>query len=70
MILLCRSERGVPIVLVDHDIKGAAIDSVTSDNFNGAYEVVSYLIDLGHRNIGFVTENLEHGTFHLRFFGL
>lgn len=62
-------DRGVPIVLVDHDIKGAAIDSVTSDNFNGAYEVVSYLIDLGHRNIGFVTENLEHGTFHLRFLG-
>jgi LacI family transcriptional regulator len=63
------NKTGIPIVLVDHDIKGTALDSVTSDNFNGAYEAVSYLIDLGHRDIGFITENLAHGTFHSRFLG-
>jgi DNA-binding LacI/PurR family transcriptional regulator len=62
-------DTGIPAVLVDHDIKNIPMDAVTSDNFNGAYEVISYLIDLGHRKIGFVTENLAHGTFHSRFLG-
>ena len=60
---------GIPLVLVDHDIRGVELDSVTSDNFNGAFEAVSYLIDLGHRDIGFITENLDHGTFNYRFLG-
>ena len=45
----------VPVVFVDRylDIPGASV--VCTDNEQGAYEAVSYLISLGHRTIGYLT---------------
>ncbi len=43
--------RRIPIVFIDRLIEGIEADYVASDNFNGAYELVSHLIDLGHRHI-------------------
>jgi LacI family transcriptional regulator len=43
-----------PIVLVDAYAPGQRFDSVVSDNLNGVYNAVSYLIDHGHRHIGLV----------------
>jgi LacI family transcriptional regulator len=45
---------GVPIVLVDAYSDTNAFDSVVSANYQGAYEAVTYLIELGHRKIGLV----------------
>lgn len=44
-----------PIVLVDRTIDGMNYDCVTSDNYGGASAVVQHFVDLGHRNIVFVT---------------
>lgn len=45
----------IPVVLVDqHDTPGR-VSEVASDNYHGAFEAVEYLIQLKHRNIGFVT---------------
>lgn len=44
----------LPIVLVDAYAPGQPFDSVVSDNINGAYQAVSYLIRQGHRHIGLV----------------
>ncbi len=46
--------RVTPTVLVDAYAAENAYDSVLSDNFRGAYEAVSYLIEHGHRHIGLV----------------
>jgi LacI family transcriptional regulator len=50
-------ELGVPIVLLDRQVTGAAeADSITIDNEQAAAEAVTHLLELGHRRIGLVTE--------------
>lgn len=43
-----------PIVLVDAYSASNHYDSIVSDNFNGAYQAITYLIRHGHRHIGLV----------------
>jgi LacI family transcriptional regulator len=43
-----------PIVLVDAYSSSNRYDAIVSDNFNGAYQAVSYLVRQGHRHIGLV----------------
>ncbi|MBN2354755.1 GntR family transcriptional regulator [candidate division KSB1 bacterium] len=50
--LLARFTRqGIPVVTVDRKIPNVEIDSVTTDNFHGAYELTKLLIQLGHVRI-------------------
>ncbi len=44
-----------PIVLVDRYLKSLSTDYVMSDHFGGALRGVHYLINEGHRRVGFVT---------------
>lgn len=48
-----------PIVLVDAYAPGDPFDSVLTDNVNGAYNAVQYLIRQGHRRIGLVGSTPE-----------
>jgi LacI family transcriptional regulator len=41
-----------PVVLVDGYAPGSGFDSVVTDNINGAFSAVSYLIEMGHTCIG------------------
>ena len=50
--------RRIPIVFIDRILDGIEADYVASDNFAGAYDVVSHLIDLGHRHIVQLMPNL------------
>ncbi len=59
--------QNVPIVLVDNHVP--KVDSIVTDNVGGAYEAVSYLIELGHRRIGFVCEWFQDLSFAERFEG-
>ena len=43
-----------PVVLLDAYAPGSGFDSVLTDNLNGAYAAVDYLIQQGHRKIGLV----------------
>jgi LacI family transcriptional regulator len=46
-------QAGCPVVLVDSYTPGEMIfDSVVTDNINGAYNAVAYLIENGHTRIG------------------
>ena len=45
--------RALPLVLVDAYTE-ACYDIVGTDNFRGAYQAVTYLLDCGHRRIGLV----------------
>jgi DNA-binding LacI/PurR family transcriptional regulator len=43
-----------PLVLVDNYVRGLSVDSVLSDNFEGARIAVDYLIEQGHQHIAFI----------------
>ena len=47
-------EKSVPTVLVDAYSESAAYDAVVTENYQGAHQAVSYLIEHGHRHIGIV----------------
>lgn len=44
----------VPTVLVEQDVVGPTCSSINTDEILGAQAATQYLIDAGHRNIGFV----------------
>ncbi len=48
------TKRNIPVVLVDRTIPGIEVDHVTTNNFDGAYELTSYLIQRGHRKIALI----------------
>jgi LacI family transcriptional regulator len=45
---------GLPLVLVDNHVPQCPVDSVLSDNMEGARAAVNYLIGQGHRTIAFI----------------
>lgn len=59
---------GLPTVLVDHFFADLPLDVITSENYQGAEKAVKYLIEKGHRRIGFVN-GLPHYTIQSRFEG-
>ncbi|MFD0715309.1 GntR family transcriptional regulator [Paenibacillus sp. GCM10027626] len=44
-----------PIVVIDRYLSGVPTNCVCSDHYSGAYEATEHLLQLGHRNIAFVT---------------
>ncbi|MCM8786083.1 MAG: GntR family transcriptional regulator [Candidatus Omnitrophica bacterium] len=46
----------VPFVFIDRYLPELNVDCVTSDNFQGGYIATKHLIELGHKNIGVITE--------------
>ncbi|KKO53654.1 GntR family transcriptional regulator [Paenibacillus sp. DMB20] len=48
-----------PIVILDRQFNEIDFDSVSHDHYKGAYEMTSYLLGLGHREIGFVTNHVH-----------
>lgn len=47
---------GCPIVLLDRKLEEIDIPVVESDNLNGAYSLVQYMIDMSHKKIAFIGE--------------
>lgn len=46
--------RDVPVVLVDRDLNVSQVDRIMTNNYDGAYEAMRYLLELGHRNIAVI----------------
>ena len=46
---------GIPIILLDRDIKLSGFDGVFLDSFKGAFEAVKTFIDHGHKEIAIIT---------------
>ncbi len=58
-----------PVVLLDcisHDVR---TDAVLSDNYNGMYRMTKYLMDAGHREIGFIGSRSSNNAVDDRYFG-
>jgi len=49
-----------PVVLVDSYLPDISCDAVVSDNETAMYAMTEYLIGLGHRRIGFITETVRY----------
>ncbi len=53
--LLEQMERdGIPVILLDRDIRSAHMDGVFMDNYSGAYQSTSAFLRNGHRNIALI----------------
>jgi LacI family transcriptional regulator len=48
-----------PVVAIDPNNESPDCHAVISTNYKGARQAMSYLMDLGHRRIGFITGRLE-----------
>ena len=44
-----------PVVLFDRYFPSVPTDNITVDNYQGAYDAMSYFYECGHKNVGFVT---------------
>ncbi len=44
----------VPFVLIDRYVEGIQVDTVVSDNFDGAYRCTKHLIDMGYRRVAYL----------------
>ena len=52
------ARKNIPVVLADRSIPNLNVDLVTTDNFEGAYKLTSYLIDKGHKKIAITLSTL------------
>lgn len=48
------TERRVPIVLVNNQRRDAAVHALTIDNVDAAYAAMQHLLNLGHRQVGYI----------------
>jgi LacI family transcriptional regulator len=67
--IVAAQNSGVSVVLVDRPLSNLRIDSVTVDNTKGMFDAVSYLIQTGHREIGFLSDSLEISSNQERLLG-
>ena len=52
--------KGVPVVCIDRYFTSSGLPYVSTDNYQGAFDVTDYLIDCGHREIACI-----QGTHHI-----
>jgi LacI family transcriptional regulator len=57
---------GAPVVAVDHNVASPSLPSVDSDNLSGAVAATDYLLELGHRRIGFLAGRPDLESARLR----
>lgn len=57
---------GTPVVAVDHNVQSSALPSVDSENLKGAVAATEHLLELGHRQIGFLAGRDDLESAHLR----
>jgi LacI family transcriptional regulator len=63
------SRQGFPFILIDHDADRPDIPAVSATNWQGTYDAICYLADLGHRRIGFIAGNMLVGSARARLAG-
>jgi LacI family transcriptional regulator, galactose operon repressor len=57
---------GAPVVAVDHNVASSTLPTVDSDNLSGAVSAAEYLLELGHRRIGFLAGRRDLESARLR----
>lgn len=44
----------IPVIAIDRQVDGLETDLIVDDNFNGSYDSIRYLKELGHQRIGLI----------------
>ncbi|MCO6450095.1 MAG: LacI family DNA-binding transcriptional regulator [Caldilineales bacterium] len=60
--ILSLQQRRVPVVVVDREVAGVAVDTVLADNARGGWLATRHLLELGHKCIACIT---GHNAFSL-----
>ncbi len=53
-------DMGIPLVFVDRKISKLNVDSILLDNVDSAYTAIRHLLELGHKNIGYIDRPFDH----------
>lgn len=59
----------VPVVLLDRICEGVDADAVVLDNRQAVFDAISYLTNLGHRRIGYISGSFDISPMHERLAG-
>ena len=59
----------IPYIFLDYYDSEHEVDSINTDNYYASYEITSYLISQGHKNIGFVGTIYATSSIQDRFLG-
>ncbi len=68
-LIMLQKKADIPVVYMDFYDQKAMADSVISNSFYGAYNITSYLFEMGHRKIGFVGTLLATESITDRYLG-
>lgn len=68
-LTMLQKKAKVPVVYMDFYDQKAMADSIISNSFYGAYNITSYLVEMGHRKIGFVGTLLATESITDRYLG-
>ena len=63
------ADSAIPVVMVDHVVPGLDLPAVIADNLAGAHEMTSYVLEMGHRRIGFIRGPSKYWTLSERLAG-
>ena len=66
---LVRLSESIPVLMINDSLIGSNVYSVMSDEVEGAYKAVKYLLELGHTRIAFVNGNVEYTTYRYKQLG-
>lgn len=67
--LISLDEAGIPFVMLDRDLKSYPCTMVASYNFDGMYKMTEHLINLGHKKIAYLANELPTSVHEERFAG-
>lgn len=68
-LAMLQKKADVPVVYMDFYDQKVKADSIISNSFYGAYNITSYLLEMGHRKIGFVGTLLATESITDRYLG-
>ena len=58
-----------PVVMLDHVVPGLELPAVVPDNLAGAHAITKYVLEMGHRRIGFIRGPSKYWTLSERLAG-
>lgn len=59
----------VPMVIVDNYMEHKEFDCITINNEQGAYEAIKHLVEMGHKQIGYLHVDANANNFTERYYG-
>jgi LacI family transcriptional regulator len=61
---------GIPVILVERELPNLPTDQVLVSNYNGGYQGIQHLLELGHREIGVISSGANQAPMCHRFQGV